>query len=251
MSTLVKAAAVTGRGLLRGANEDALLLLGWVCQTDRPQPVVISAEVGPPAVVVAVADGLGGHAAGALASRLAVQEIAARADGWDGPDAVRDGLRAVDHGLYAAAEGDARLSGMGTTVAGIVVGGREVLWFSVGDSRVYLVVDGYPEQLSTDDAVATPSGEASGRVTQALGGGPGFRLQPHVEAVPGGEGDLRLLLCTDGLTGVVGRDELRRACREADAPTVTRLLFDAAHHAGAPDNVSVVVVDVARPRPAG
>lgn len=242
---ILRVMAVTGRGLVRETNEDAVLVLSWSSQSAAPQPMAFQAAVDLPATV-AVADGLGGHTAGALASRLALQEVDRRSAGWGDAETVRAGLVAVDATLHAAAEQDGRLHGMGTTIAGIVVCEQDVLCFNVGDSRAYLVVDGYPEQVSTDDALMAPDGEPSGRVTQALGGGPAYRLDPHVVAVPGGAGSCRILLCTDGVTGPVGVAGLRLACQEGEPAKLAERLVTAAYRAGAPDNLSIVVVDLVR-----
>jgi PPM family protein phosphatase len=134
--------------------------------------------------VLAVVDGLGGHRARKLASRLAVQKIARRGAGWSGEPAVRDGLFAVDQVLAAVAANDPATAGMATTVAGIALTPAGMIAFNVGDSRVYQIVEGYPEQLSVDDAVTVPDGAPTGCITQALGDGGSSPPRPHTRPVP-------------------------------------------------------------------
>jgi protein phosphatase len=234
--------AVTTTGKVRTANQDAVLVGGWLSQTEDARPTMLQLPFDPP-VVCAVADGLGGHLAGDLASRLALVEVATICPQWTDVDAIREGLTAVDQLLSTTGERDARTHGMATTIAGVVLGPDRVWWFNVGDSRVYLVTDGRAEQASVDDAVFGANGQPTGRVTQVLGGTAGVPLAPHVSEIPGGPGS-RVLLCSDGLTGLVPRRELRRLCREPDLEAMVTGLYDAAYAAGATDNVSIVALDL-------
>ena len=241
-------AAVTARGSVRQTNQDTLLVLDWISQADEPRPLCMQASVAPPAVL-AVADGLGGHRAGELASRLAAQEIARRGAGWAGEPAVRDGLSAVNQVLAAVAANDPETAGMATTVAGIALTSAGMVAFNVGDSRVYQIVEGYPEQLSVDDAVTVPDGAPTGRITQALGDG-GSPPRPHTRPVPVVGEKARILICSDGLSGVLPLNQLRKLCRQPDLDELVRGLLEAAFDAGAPDNVSIIAADLYHPRPA-
>jgi PPM family protein phosphatase len=239
----ITVAAVTARGSVRQTNQDTVLVLDWISQADEPRLLRMHASVAPPAVL-AVADGLGGHRAGELASRLAVQEIARRGAGWAGEPAVRDGLSAVDQVLAAVAANDPETAGMATTIAGIALTPAGMVAFNVGDSRVYQIVEGYPEQLSVDDAVTVPDGVPTGRITQALGDGGSAPPHPHTRPVPV-VGDLaRILICSDGLSGVLTVDQLRKLCRQPDLDELVRGLLAAVYDAGAPDNVSIIAADL-------
>jgi protein phosphatase len=238
----VPVCAVTTTGKVRTANQDAVLVGGWLSQAQDARPAVLHVPFDPP-VVCAVADGLGGHQAGDLASRMALAEVVALSPQWTDADAIRDGLAAVDRLLSATGARDARTHGMATTVAGVVLGPDRVWWFNVGDSRVYLITDGYAEQASVDDAVVGADGEPTGRVTQVLGGTADAPLAPHVSEIPGAAGT-RVLLCSDGLTGPVPRKQLRRLCREPGLEAMVTGLLDAAYAAGATDNVSIIALDL-------
>ncbi|BCJ39759.1 hypothetical protein GCM10010168_77850 [Actinoplanes ianthinogenes] len=230
----VKVTSLTGRGLVRSGNQDAVLAFDWICQAAEPRVVELAVD-GPPPLLFAVADGLGGHNAGDLASRLAAGDLVARHPGWDTAEAMHAGLIAISENLHHTAGRAPATAGMRTTVAGLLLHGGGARVFNVGDSRVYRITDGYLEQLSVD--------HASGRsmLTQALGDAPGG-LDPYVADTPA-EG--RYLLCTDGVHGVLDDRVLRRSCRLDDAAKLAEALRDEAYAEGAPDNLSLLVVDVA------
>jgi serine/threonine protein phosphatase PrpC len=133
---------------------------------------------------------------------------------------------------------DHSLLGMGTAVVGLILASKRVVWFNVGDSRLYSCREGRPEQLSVDDV---PPGPRSGLITQTLGGAPFFvSIAPHT----GGQELMlpsRFLLCSDGLTDMLADAEIERALAGSDEDAA-RALFAAAMQAGGADNVSVIVV---------
>jgi protein phosphatase len=246
MTPVVRVCAVTGRGRVRSANEDALLVGGWVNQASEPELTTLEfAYTSDRPPVIAVADGLGGHPAGALASRLALADVAARASEWTDEAAVRQGLTEVGRTVLEVGSRDPATWGMATTIAGMVLDKDRARCFNVGDSRVYRVVAGYPEQVSVDHAVLGPDGTPSGRVTQALGDPPDQAGGAHVATVPVEPGD-RFLVCSDGLTGPVPVAVLRQLLREPDLTCLVDRLLAATHQAGAPDNVSIIVIDPSR-----
>ncbi|PZQ91812.1 MAG: serine/threonine-protein phosphatase [Leifsonia xyli] len=230
-------AAVTDVGRRRQANEDSLVAL-------------------PP--VFAVADGMGGHAAGDLASAAAVDRLAELAgrDGVD-HDVVREALVRAAHDIDELAE-DLPL-GAGTTVTGVVLDldadEPGFLVFNVGDSRVYSFLGNELTQVTRDHSVVQElvdsgrltAAEAEGHpesnvVTRALG----FHEVPRPDywIVPARAG-LRLLVCSDGLTKELDPERIRLhlAARLTAAETAGALV-DAALASGGRDNVTVVVVDV-------
>lgn len=239
-------AGETHVGLVRPENEDAFLLA-------------------PP--LFAVADGLGGHQAGEVASTTAIDallEAAPRqADAKALGRAVRQANAAV---IEAAASGRGRV-GMGTTLTAAMVEGTRIALAHVGDSRAYLLHFGELQQLTEDHSVVADLVRA-GRlsveesrvhpnrsvITRALGSDPNMVADTfEVEAAPGD----RLLLATDGLTGYVDDAEIARVLAQAHTPAeAVDELIDAALAAGGQDNVTVVVVDIGRhaartPRAAG
>lgn len=231
--------SATDRGRVRALNEDALL-------------------AHPP--VFLVADGMGGHEAGDVASRLAVEEFARLA-----------GLSAVDasdlHACFRRAaqrirEAFERREG-GTTVAGVALaeheGAAHWLVFNVGDSRVYRWTDGALTQLTVDHSVVqelVDSGTLSRAaaeqhperhvLTRALG--TGADPEPDYWTLPAGPGD-RLLVCTDGVTGELDAATLAEVLAGApDSGAAAAELVRRAVEAGGRDNATALVVDaVAHP----
>ncbi|MEU8328754.1 PP2C family serine/threonine-protein phosphatase [Micromonospora sp. NPDC048839] len=233
----VRACAVTARGAVRPINEDAVLIFDWISQSPRARITELVADWTPP-LVCAVADGLGGHPAGELASRLALADLAGRYIAWDRPEAIHDGLVTIGRVLHEAAARASGTVGMRTTIAGILLTAHGGYAFNVGDSRVYRLTDGYLEQLSIDDAAT------SATVTQALGDPPDDPLVPHVTLTPLDPAGGRFLLCTDGVHGQLDEQHLRRLCREPEARGVVERLRDEVYAAGATDNLAAVVVDL-------
>lgn len=222
----------TDRGLVRRANEDAHL-----------------AE--PP--VFLVSDGMGGRAAGDVASAIVVDEFRSRA----GAHTVESDW--VVGCIARAGTRIRRLSGGGATVVGLALvehsGAPYWLAFNVGDSRMYRCSDGTIEQISVDHSLVqelVDAGEldpAQARthprrnvITRAVGvSGP---VQPDCWLLPGAEGD-RLLLCSDGVTAELTDDEVATVlAAHVDPQQAADALVAAAVHAGGRDNATAVVVDV-------
>jgi protein phosphatase len=206
--------------------------------------------------VVAVADGVGGHAAGEVASSVVINALVhMEKTRQDGPldAALAEAVVAgnADLGFVAGRRPDTR--GMSTTLTAVALGDVYAI-ANVGDSRTYLLRDGELTQLTRDDSLVQELVEA-GQLTEAaarthpqrsivldaLDGGP--RTAVGVTTAPAQAGD-RLLLCSDGLTDLVDDDALLEALalpREAAADRLVELALAA----GGRDNVTVVVADVA------
>jgi protein phosphatase len=210
--------------------------------------------------VFAVADGMGGHAAGGPAAEAAVGRLAQAGNGRTvGLAPLLAALRAADQDIRGITGPDGHPSGAGTTVAGLALieDAGEVYWaaFHLGDSRVYRWSAAGFEQISTDHSLVqelVDRGSISERealshpqrhvITRALGIGP--QVEADVALLPVAAGD-RFLLCSDGLTGEVS-DERIAAMMSGDAPAsdvADRLVSAAVAHGGS-DNVTVVVVHV-------
>jgi protein phosphatase len=213
--------------------------------------------------MAAVADGVGGAAAGEVASRAAIDALIAL-DKRRLERPLADELRA------ASADGNERIgfmaacrpqtAGMSTTLTAVALGDDDALAVAnVGDSRAYLLRDGALEPLTRDDSLVQrllDSGTISPEearhhpqrslVVATLDGDP-ERTPPAVRTLPARPGD-RLLLCSDGLTDYAGEDAIAAALRVPDRAAAAERLIALALEAGARDNVSVVVADVvARP----
>jgi PPM family protein phosphatase len=236
MSALALSCAVrTDTGPVRPHNEDAAFAT---------------------ARLAAVADGVGGHAAGEVASRTVVGALASLEKAWvDEPLEVAF-ARAVEEGndrIAFIAECRPETAGMGTTLTAVALHG-DYLVANIGDSRTYLLRDGELRQLTRDDsylqelldsgAVTPEAARTHPRrnvVTAALDGAPGRAAA--IARVPARAGD-RLLLCSDGLSDVLDEPRIAALLAYPDATRAADALVRAALDAGARDNVTAVVADV-------
>ena len=212
--------------------------------------------------VFAVADGLGGHQGGEVASAAAVEPLAALdgrgfADPAEAAEALAGAIAEANSAILDRAAGDPGLWGMGTTVtAAAVTTGDQLQLAHVGDSRAYLLRDGTLDQVTTDHTVVgelvrrgrlTPAQAAihpeRSILTRAVGLDPRVPVDTPdpLELQPGDQ----VLLCSDGLTEAVPDTriaELLAAGGDGDA--ACRSLIDAANAAGGPDNITVVLLRV-------
>lgn len=232
--------AFTDVGLLRKRNEDAVLVAGWQCQTHDGSLVTMDFAPAPP-FVCAVADGMGGHVGGDLASRAALTVIAQLSPGWSSAEDVSSSLEVVNEQVRAVGAGN-DLGGLGTTVAGLCVLSDLLLVFNVGDSRIYSITGGHVRQISIDDSVFDASGRPTNVITQSLGQpGP---VRPHVLSLPLQPGTY--LLCSDGVSGMMSFDELTGAVAQPDLDGCAVRIIETTRANGAEDNFSFLIVDVAR-----
>ena len=237
-------AVATSRGLRRPGNEDALTVAGALL-TGEVLPPLHGRLAGEGLAVMAVADGMGGHVHGALASREALSDLISDPAQLAAPEGCLAAVRQADLHLHTLMLGRPEVAGMGTTIAGVAVRGAAFCWFNVGDSRIYRLRGRQLQQISVDDKAGC-SGGTSERgqhgVLQSLGGRRSLApIHPHSGQEPLLAGD-RLLLCSDGLTDMVPDPELAEilaSCTDAVA-TVTRLMA-AALQGGGLDNVSVIL----------
>jgi protein phosphatase len=237
MTLALRFAARSHTGLLRDGNED-------------------SVYAGPR--LLAVADGMGGHAAGEVASAVAIAALAPLdedAPGADLLDALRVAATSANTHLRDMVEGDPALDGMGTTLTAVLSAGNRLGLLHIGDSRAYLLRDGELTQITHDhtlvqtliDEGRISEEEASTHpqrsvITRVLDGRPGLELDLSVREVRAGD---RYLLCSDGLTGpVASRDTLRDALSVPDVQDAVDRLVQLALRGGGPDNVTVIVAEV-------
>ncbi|MEU3839611.1 protein phosphatase 2C domain-containing protein [Streptomyces sp. NPDC028635] len=240
----VAVSALSHPGLVRERNEDSLVAGPWtLCATVTESPQTLVFPLRSP-VVVAVADGLGGHPGGDVASALVARLLARAGPVLADEDAVRQALSDCNRAVYQAAEGG-DLTAMGTTVAGLVLLHDSVLVFNIGDSRVFATSSDGLRQVSVDDSPPLEPGQrTTSLVTQCLGGSAAHRdVRAHVTVLPLRPGD-RYLVCTDGLTDPVTEDVLEAVLRESDDGRAAFELWRAAIEAGGPDNITLAVVRV-------
>jgi serine/threonine protein phosphatase PrpC len=233
----IEVTALSHRGAVRPSNEDTIAVAAWISDKEAMVTPRRFRHLLAQPLLLAVADGMGGHTGGEVASHYAVKGLV---ETQIGPTAaeVRARLGQINAELYETMRAVPSLLGMGTTVVGLLLSASRALWFNVGDSRIYRCRGGRLAQLSMDDV---PPGRRTGLITQTLGGSAVFLpIEPHI-----GEDDLllpsRWLLCSDGLTDMLDDDEIERALAAGDEDAV-RHLFTAAMQAGGTDNISIVLV---------
>ena len=242
---LRRVAAITSRGRRRRANEDAIGLAGAVLTGDPALPMGSSLDSAGPLAMV-VADGMGGHPHGSLASREVVAELMSDPARLATPEGCAAAIRQAHLHLHELMLRRPETMTMGTTVAGIAVSGDAFCWFNVGDSRIYHLRGDRLKQLGHDDRCGDASREAgrsAHEILQCLGGQRVIApIAPHAGTGLLLPGDT-LLVCSDGLTDMVTDEVIAVLLRAAaDAAAAAMLLLQAALGAGGLDNVSVVLV---------
>jgi PPM family protein phosphatase len=235
MSLVLRYAARSDRGLIRGNNQD-------------------SVYAGPR--LLAVADGMGGHAAGDVASKVviaALQHLDDDTPSGDMLQALRRGVFDGSEHLREVIRDSPQLEGMGTTLTAILFAGGRLALCHVGDSRAYLLRDGEFSQITHDDTFVQTLID-DGRITpeeanhhpqrslllRALNG---QEVEPDLSMREARAGD-RYLLCSDGLSGVVSEETLADALTDPDPQTTADRLIELALRSGGPDNITVIVADV-------
>ena len=230
-------------GLVRSGNEDSAYVSGSL---------------------LAVADGMGGHAGGEVASRIAIKVLQSLApmltDTTIDPDSIEDlllnSLHTIDAEIEQHAREEIELRGMGTTLTVLLSHNETIALVHVGDSRCYRLRGNTFEQLSIDHTViqellnqgAITATEVITHpqrsvLTQALMGE--GTVIPLMQIYDAKESD-RYLLCSDGLSSVLSDKEIKTLLKKSNKDAAVKALVDAAYIQGAPDNVTVLVADVTR-----
>jgi serine/threonine protein phosphatase PrpC len=234
-------AARSAIGLVRQGNEDS----GFV----SPQ-------------LIAVADGMGGHAAGEVASRIAVEVlqtlipalVSTDIDEDSVADLLMHSLHSIDSEISVVTDEEIEKRGMGTTLTVLLIRDKYISLLHVGDSRCYRLRGNTLEQLSNDHTViqelldqgAISMAEAAehpqrSMLTQALRGD--GDVTPVLQMYEVKKGD-RYLLCSDGLSGVLTEKEIKIGLKKSDKDEAVKFLVDATYVNGAPDNVTVLIADI-------
>ncbi len=224
----------TDQGRTRAKNEDASL-------------------VDDEHTLFAVADGMGGHRGGEVASHTAIEALRAA---FAGGASIDVSISRANDAVLARAAGNDELTGMGTTMTAVTVAGRDQLLIGhVGDSRAYLLRNGEMVRITDDHSLVeelvregrlTPEqAEAHPQraiVTRALGVDADVEVDTYEISVEPGD---RVLICSDGLTTMVRERDIERFARsERDPQRAADVLVAAANDAGGEDNITVIVVDV-------
>ncbi|MEU3649996.1 PP2C family serine/threonine-protein phosphatase [Lentzea sp. NPDC034063] len=235
MTLVLRYAARSDRGLVRNNNQD-------------------SVYAGPR--LLAVADGMGGHAAGEVASKVVIASLAHVDDDEPGDDLLgklRDAVASGNGAISELVTSDPDLEGMGTTLTAILFAGNRLGLVHIGDSRAYLLREGSFAQITHDDTFVqslidegriTPDEAAThpqrSLLLRAL---TGHDFEPSLTVREARAGD-RFLLCSDGLSGVVSLETLDEAIRIPDPQACADRMIELALKGGGPDNVTVIVADV-------
>jgi len=227
----VSIGAATDIGQVREGNEDSFLVV---------------------APLYAVADGMGGHRGGEVASSLALETVQGMFERREG--SLADQVVEANRAVFDRSKNDRTVSGMGTTLTAALVDGSRVHLVHVGDSRAYLLRGGELAQLTEDHTLVhrmVMEGEISQEeaethphrsiLTRALGVDESVQVDEGDVEVSDGD---RLLLCTDGLTGMVPEGQIREILLEsADPQEAVEKLVKVANRAGGIDNITAVILD--------
>src|SRR5262245_36986881 len=235
MTLVLRYAARSDRGLVRSNNQD-------------------SVYAGPR--LLSLADGMGGHAAGEVASNVVIAALAPLDDDEPGDDLLAQLREATANGNGAIAElvaSDPELDGMGTTLTAILFAGSRIGLVHIRDSRAYLFRNGQFAQITHDDTFVQSLID-EGRITEdeaathpqrslLLKALTGHEVEPNLTIREARAGD-RYLLCSDGLSGVVSHETLSETIKIPDAQACADRMIELALKGGGPDNVTVIVADV-------
>ncbi|MFC6088365.1 PP2C family protein-serine/threonine phosphatase [Saccharothrix lopnurensis] len=235
MTLVLRYAARSDRGLVRSNNQD-------------------SVYAGPR--LLALADGMGGHAAGEVASKVVIAALAPLDDDEPGDDLLgqlRDAVIAGNGAISELVQSDPDLDGMGTTLTAVLFAGTRLGMVHIGDSRAYMLRNGAFAQITHDDTFVQSLID-EGRITEEeaathpqrsllLRALTGHEVEPRLMVREARPGD-RYLLCSDGLSGVVTLETLEEAIRIPDPQACADRMIELALKGGGPDNVTVVIADV-------
>ena len=202
-----------------------------------------------------IADGMGGHPAGDVASRLAVETLRkilevreAFAKPQEIPQRLEQAFQQTNQVIISAGRSNSQWHNMGTTASAAVVSEGRAFTANVGDSRIYLLQNGSLRQCSKDHNPIGPAlfdgkiQRLSNILTQAIGLDQPLDLYQQQFALQPGD---RLLLCTDGLNNMLSDSEIRRVLIQSESPGETcKKLVRQANNQGGHDNISVIVVDI-------
>jgi PPM family protein phosphatase len=251
----------TDLGRTREHNEDTFLVADLSTGNASLQPEVRNHQIGPRGSLFMVADGMGGAAAGELASAMAADHIHRHmATAWasDNPASaerfafrMREAVELANSQIYTYAREHPEVRGMGTTVTVAGIFGADLYLAQIGDSRAYLVRGDEAIQLTKDQSLmqrlvdagelTEDEAEQSERrniILQALGPDPRVKVDLTHQSVRRGD---TLILCSDGLSGLVRREEFATLAQQyKDPPTLCAALIDLANARGGPDNITVV-----------
>jgi PPM family protein phosphatase len=257
----VSVAICTDVGRKRRKNEDQCLVLSLDERKQFDGPVAANLRVGPFGVVLAVADGMGGHQSGEVASALCTEalttELLRRVSEENPPgktpqSLLAEAVEALNEAIYTAAGRKPEYYGMGTTLTAAWLVDSAVEVAQVGDSRAYLFRDGNLILLTQDQTVGNLlrlhdpsvglSSEVKDMLTQAVGAQPGVSAVLSRTRLRSGDS---LMLCCDGLYKVVEEEKVKEILSlPVSAQAKVEGLVARANECGGPDNISVILAEI-------
>jgi protein phosphatase len=235
-------------GHIRSNNEDMILAFDKYVRSDVYQTVLAPDNLDR--FVIAVADGMGGHNAGEVASEVVLQnlkfffnDLPKGLSSGDLEEAMNDWLQSVHQTVNARGRANKEQANMGTTLVALLYYGQRYFWMNCGDSRLYRLRDGQLKQLTTDHSLNTEEGEKrhSNYITNCIGAGCMETFIDMVEITDDVKGGDTYVLCSDGLNDMVPDEFIRQML--VDGATANDLCEEAIA-AGGFDNVSVCVLRV-------
>src|SRR5438132_1037139 len=258
----VEVFAKTDLGRTRDHNEDHFLVADLTRRDASLKPAVRAHEVGERGSLFVVADGMGGAAAGEVASEMATETIYEQmVNAWGSERELtpqrfayrlREAVEAANRQIHTYAAAHPEVRGMGTTTTAVGVLGDRFFLSQVGDSRAYLIRQGQAVQLTKDQSLMqrlveagelteeeAAKSERRNIILQALG--PDARVKVDLTHQEVRRGDM-LVLCSDGLSGSVKKEEIAEiATRERDLQAACDRLIALANERGGPDNITVIL----------
>ncbi|MFQ5704110.1 MAG: Stp1/IreP family PP2C-type Ser/Thr phosphatase [Gemmatimonadales bacterium] len=252
----------TDVGRNREHNEDSFLVADLTAQKASLQPDVREHEIGHKGTLLVIADGMGGAAAGEVASEMATDTVFQHMIAKWIPDPentaqqfayrLRESVEEANAKIHEYAKQHPEVRGMGTTITAVGAFGDHVYLSQVGDSRAYLIREKAAVQLTKDQSLMqrlvdagelteeeAEHSERKNIILQALG--PEARVRVDLTYQPIRKGDA-LVICSDGLSGLVNKDEIaEKVSQDKDLVTIASELIELANERGGPDNITVIV----------
>jgi len=252
----------TDLGRTRDHNEDRFLVADLTRKAANLQPDVRQHTIGPRGTLLVVADGMGGAAAGEVASEMAADTIYGHlVKTWNAEEEItpqrfayrlKEAVEVANASIHAHAKAHPEVRGMGTTTTAAGVLNDHLYLTQVGDSRAYLIRGGQAHQITKDQSLMqrlveagelteeeAAQSERRNIILQALGPDPKVKVDLTHQEVR--RGDV-LVLCSDGLSGQVKKEEIAKAVTESpDLSAACEKLIALANERGGPDNITVVI----------
>jgi len=251
----IKVVYITHRGKIRRHNEDSIILLNQVIQVDE-MPTPLLQKYNRKKVIFAVADGMGGHNAGEIASRKVLEYIAST---WESIDSVQEICENIQNShfmLIEHARKNPEIVNFGTTIAGLWISNFRGVVFNVGDSRVYRINQGYLEQISKDQSLIQSlieKGQLSEEdaknhpqknvILESIGGILDRRIiKINIKEINIKEKD-SFMICSDGVSDILSVDEIENTLKGNSIQNVKNI-FNETMAKGGSDNISIILINI-------